>query len=275
MAITFVEKSQANWSGGSISAALPAGDAQNDLLIAQIVFDRTATTISAVPSGWALIPLSAGNNPQVQGTNAQSYWYYKIAGSGETDPAVWTPSDALANGVVCVSCYRGVDISDPFDQDLRTGSTASGTSHVTPTGTVTTANAWAVVYAATDTASTNSWTEDSGAGWTERYEQQNGSFVSGASADQQIASGTTSMTWTSSVAGASIVAIVMVKPGGIVKTLSAATETNTAQPLSVGGLIYETSWDALGIEYGMLPFSGETIPGESGRRRYSLPPMSP
>jgi hypothetical protein len=212
MAISFVEKSQTTWTGSSVSLALPTGFATNDLLIAQIEVDRTATTVSAVPSGWALIPVDTGANPITQGTNTQSYWYYKIAGASETDPAAWTMSDALANGVICMSCYRGVDTIDPFDEDLRSGATGAGTTHGTPTGTVTTANAWAVVYAGTDTASTNSWTHDSGAGWSERYEQENGSFVSAASADMEIPSGTTSMTWTSSVSTAAVTGIVMLTP---------------------------------------------------------------
>jgi hypothetical protein len=212
MAISFVEKSQTTWTGSSVSLALPTGFATNDLLIAQIEVDRTATTVSAVPSGWALVPVAAGANPITQSTNVQSYWYYKVAGAGETDPAVWTASDANANGVVCVSAYRGVDTADPFDEDLRSAATASGTSHLTQTGTVTTANAWAVVYAGMDFTSTNSWTHDSGAGWAERYEQENGSFVSAASADKEIPSGTTSMTWTSSVTSAAFVGIVMLTP---------------------------------------------------------------
>jgi hypothetical protein len=212
VAISFVDKSQANWSGSSISGALPAGNAQNDLLLAQIVFDRTATTISAVPSGWALVPLLAGANPVAQGTNVQSYWYYKIAGAGETDPAVWTASDANANGVICVSCYRGVDTADPFDEDMRSFSTASGTSHTTATATVTTANAWAVVNAGADTGSANSWTHDSAGGWTERYEQENTAFVSAASADKEFPPGTASMTWTSSATSAAVVGIVVLKP---------------------------------------------------------------
>jgi hypothetical protein len=212
MAITFVEKSQSNWAGSSPTVALPAGFAQNDLLLAMIVFDRTATTISAVPSGWNLVPQVAGANPRLQGTNAQAYWYYKIAGASETDPPVWTASDGAANGVICISCYRGVDTSDPFDEDMRNVATAAGTSHNSQTGTATTANAWAVVYAGMDAASTNGWTHDSGGGWTERYEQENGSFVSGASADKEIASGSTSMVWTSSVSATAIAGIVMLKP---------------------------------------------------------------
>jgi hypothetical protein len=65
----------------------------------------------------------------------------------------------------------------------------------------------------------------------------------------------------------------------IEKTLTPATSTNTAQALTfTQGIVYESSWGDLGIEYGMLPFAGETtVPEEPGaeRRRYSLPPMSP
>jgi hypothetical protein len=212
VAISFVEKSQANWSGASGSGALPAGFAQDDLLLAQIVFDRTATTVSGVPTGWALVPIASGANPVAQGTNVQSYWYYKVAGGGETDPAVWTMSDANANGVICLSCYRGVDTADPFDDDSRNFATASGTSHATTAAPVTTANAWAVVKAAMDVAATNSWTHDGAGGWTERYEQENTAFVSAASADKEFPPGTASMTWTSSATSAAVVGIVVLKP---------------------------------------------------------------
>jgi hypothetical protein len=59
----------------------------------------------------------------------------------------------------------------------------------------------------------------------------------------------------------------------IEKTLTYATETDAAQALT-WSKTYQSSWGDLGIEYGMMPFSGETIV-DSGRRRYSLPPMSP
>jgi hypothetical protein len=62
--------------------------------------------------------------------------------------------------------------------------------------------------------------------------------------------------------------------GTISMTLTPVTQTNTAQPLTYART-YQSSWGDLGIEYGMLPFSGENFVGESGRRRYSLPPMSP
>jgi hypothetical protein len=60
--------------------------------------------------------------------------------------------------------------------------------------------------------------------------------------------------------------------GGI--TLTPATSVNAAQALSYSKT-YQSSWGDLGIEYGMLPFSGENFTGASSRRRYSLPPMSP
>jgi hypothetical protein len=82
--------------------------------------------------------------------------------------------------------------------------------------------------------------------------------------------------WDGSASGrrlASVVTALKMEASGAV-TITPVTQTNTAQALSYGK-VYQGSWGDLGIEYGMLPFSGENFTGESGRRRYSLPPMSP
>ena len=72
----------ANGADGSAGIVLtkPTGVVANDVLLAFFHVDAQATTISGVPSGWALIPnIDSG----VGISNARMWGYYLVAGGGE------------------------------------------------------------------------------------------------------------------------------------------------------------------------------------------------
>jgi hypothetical protein len=125
-------------------------------------------------------------------------------------------------------------------------------------------------------------TSTPGTNYTELHDLDNG--ISSMTSVYRIVAATLTTsangTWTNATGSDQATAVISLKAAAgtpISKTLTPALETDAAQALGFtqGGVVYENSWGDMGIEYGMLPFSGENFPLPSGRRRYSLPPMSP
>jgi len=112
---------------GSLTVSLPAGTAQDDLLVAQVAV-RGNITITA-PAGWTLINRS--NN----GTDLTQAAYWKLAGASNPSSATWTFS-ASGRTAGAMAAYRGVDPIAPINAaSARTNasSTSVTANSVTPT----------------------------------------------------------------------------------------------------------------------------------------------
>jgi type IV pilus assembly protein PilY1 len=155
---------QAN--SGNISPQLPAGWAQNDLLICLAEsFDLVSHTTST--TGWNLIYNLKGDS----GHSASAF--YKLAGASESNPVIAHSTGVTSNIVSQCYAYRGVDLGQPFDvaYTAGAGATSNSTSDDTiSTGSVTTSTANALVlmaYHQADNFSTLSVNTSGGLSWTQ------------------------------------------------------------------------------------------------------------
>lgn len=123
MAISHVNSQAAsNGNATSLAPNKPTGTASGDLLLAFFTSnDQNCTP----PSGWAEI-----SDTSIEVFRRQVF--YKVAGGSE--PSTYTFSvPAAAPLVVVVSCFRGIDTSDPFDIDpVASSALASSEAHSTP-----------------------------------------------------------------------------------------------------------------------------------------------
>jgi hypothetical protein len=234
----------------------------------------TQTVTSVTDSNGNTYALDRG---QTNGGSRGEVWSAHSASALASGSSITVTYSASSNPCyVSASSFTGVLSASAVDQ-VNSRSTFNSTSW--NTGSITPAVSPTVVvgFFASGGAAASTSTPDGG--WTELQDASSGSNC--RTAVYQIVSDTSarnpSGVWAVSQSGADQIGITVnykEASGTISKTLTNATETDAAQALT-WSKTYQSSWGDLGIEYGMLPFSGENFVGESGRRRYSLPPMSP
>ena len=174
-AITYLASSTASVRGGtSLSLVMPAGVAQNDVLVAAVAWRNSGSdrTIAA-PAGWVQIGTNSDTAHVSVGGGGTDTWlseaaYYKVAGAGESGPYIFTisGSDRLSAGI---SAYRGVDTLAPIQAQLARAN-ASSTNAVAPQITTTVANTMLVgIFASRNDISSGS-TATPPSGMTEGYD---------------------------------------------------------------------------------------------------------
>jgi hypothetical protein len=118
----------------SVSIAMPTGTVQNDVMIA-IMASRAGTGTITPPSGWTQI------NTTNSTTTIMSSTFYKVAGSGEAGPYVFSVTSSKAAGII--ASYSGVDTTTPIDaQGMQAN--ASNTVMTAPSISPVTSNTWLV-----------------------------------------------------------------------------------------------------------------------------------
>jgi hypothetical protein len=155
MSFAFVAAEQGNSSGStSITVTKPSGTTENDLLVACVTRNFTASP-STVPSGWTLI---AENDScgQLEYIGV----YYKVAGGSEPADYTWEwASISRTSGVI--GAYRsGFDISDPIDHYRNTKYLTEDTTVRSATCQVTKDNSAVIFFGAIYSGSSTSWTPD-------------------------------------------------------------------------------------------------------------------
>ena len=146
MAVTYVAKGAFASGTATVSVAVPAGTAYDDLLL---LFVETANEVQTVPSGWTEVT----NSPQGTGTAATSgavriTAFYRFATSASEPAASLTGT--LDHKAAIMLAFRGVSKSAPFN--VTAGSVqAAATTAMSFTGVTTTvANALIVLAAGQD-----------------------------------------------------------------------------------------------------------------------------
>lgn len=125
MAVTFVAAGAGAADDGSpvsIAVPYPAGLADDDLLIAQIMSRNTASTIGTPPSGWTLLV-----GPDTGASTFRQWLYYKASDGTETGTETWTISGA-ALFMGRMYAFRGALLSSfAEDSDVATGNSTTVT----------------------------------------------------------------------------------------------------------------------------------------------------
>jgi hypothetical protein len=190
----------------TIVVTAPAGVATNDVMIAGLTVDNHAT-ISAIPSGWALVPNTVPTMTDATAGRRNTAVYYKVATGSEPSSYTWTFASSEVSGAG-ISAYSGVDTTTPFDANATTLANAASTT-VTATGlTTVTANAVIVMVAHIDPADTiTAW---SGA-LTERW-QVDGIRTGLADELRATAGATGNRTATVSVSNSSVGYLIALRP---------------------------------------------------------------
>lgn len=148
-------KSSTSISGGgptTITVTKPAGVASGDVLIAGLSFETGSSDTITAPTGWTLVR-------RVNNTNSEGLAVYrKVAGGSEPASYAWTfaSSRSLSAGILA---FTGVDNTTPIDVE-NGQTTASNTTHATPTITTTQANDLLVAFFAIPQSAT--WTPPTG-----------------------------------------------------------------------------------------------------------------
>ena len=111
MAITFIGKGAFASGTTSATAAVPTNYRPGDLLIIMVHTPNNAVT---TPSGWNLLapsPVSTGTANTALGVRLTVFW--KLATASQASVAVAVTSGTCT--CVQMTCWRGVDVTTPFD----------------------------------------------------------------------------------------------------------------------------------------------------------------
>lgn len=144
--------SNSTTGGTSLTVNKPSSVVDGDVMVAAITIASNTITVTA-PSGWTL------RNTQTQGSASVSklLTYYKVA-SSEGANYTWSFSGSIA-AVGGIVAFSGVDTASPIDV-YGGQTTASSTSHATPSITTTVANTMLV--SIHEFASSRNWTPPTG-----------------------------------------------------------------------------------------------------------------
>ena len=159
----FRAAASATTTGTTLTITKPSGTATNDVLVASIAVTPSTATITP-PSGWTLVRRMDNAGP----TSNSLAVYYKAAGASEPASYAWGLSGSSFT-VGGIQGFTGIDTASPLEVE-NGQSTASGTTHATPSITTSVANAMLVASHAF--ASSQSWTPPSG--MTESFDQRSG-----------------------------------------------------------------------------------------------------
>lgn len=173
-AISFVGATSASGGSGptgSIAIGLPAGIAQNDVLLVQVSARGGSGQTITAPAGWAL--LRRDNN----GTSLAQAIYYRVAGASEPATYVWSlgSSDRVAGGMLA---YRGVNVNTPVD--VHSGRSNGSSTTITASG-VTTTFANEVLLGFFGTANGNASVTVTSATMSQQYSMDSGAGPNGVS----------------------------------------------------------------------------------------------
>lgn len=115
-------------SVSAITVSAPAGVVSNDVLVASVAINSSASTVTA-PSGWVLVLDTAQTSASVSRLRT----YYKVATSSEPLSYAWSFS-ASGQAVVGIVAFAGVDTASPI-QVSGGAATASSLTHSAPSVT--------------------------------------------------------------------------------------------------------------------------------------------
>src|SRR5258706_14748137 len=158
----FRSAASATTTGATLTITKPTGVALNDVLIASIGLTPSSGTITP-PSGWTLVRRTDNAGP----TSNSLAVYYKVATGSEPTSYAWGMSGAsFTTGGV--HAFTGIDTTTPIH--IENGqTTASATTHATPSITTSAANS--IVVTSHAFASGATWTPPSG--MTEGFDKAN------------------------------------------------------------------------------------------------------
>jgi len=146
MAITFVDGSANTGTGTSVTPTEPSGAAQNDLII-------MATCVNTIDGVWtdpADFTEIDQNTATLGAPDTRNYIGYKIRGADAGSGYAMSYSGTSGNYASLISCYRGVDTSQPIDTTYVNAThftSASNNMNLAAKAIdTTTANAWVVLY---------------------------------------------------------------------------------------------------------------------------------
>lgn len=106
---TYVGAGTSVGSGFTITPTLPAGWAQNDILI--IMLSLCGTADPSAPSGYTRLTVGGSH---YSSTDTRSIMFWKRAGSSESDPSIsWPAGPTLYSWVAKVYAFRGCSTTDP------------------------------------------------------------------------------------------------------------------------------------------------------------------
>ena len=158
----FRSAASATTTGATLTISKPTGVALNDVLIASIGLTPSTGTITP-PSGWVLVRRTNNAGP----TSNSLAVYYKVATGSEPASYAWGMSgSSFTTGGV--QAFTGVDTTTPIDVE-NGQTTASATTHATPSITTSMANTMLVTSHAFASGAT--WTPPSG--MTEGFDKAN------------------------------------------------------------------------------------------------------
>ena len=228
----FRAAASATTTGATLTITKPTGTAANDVLIASIAVTPSTATITP-PSGWTLVRRTDNAGP----TSNSLAVYSKVAGGSEPASYAWTLSgSSFTTGGV--QAFTGINTTTPIDVE-NGQTTASATTHATPSITTSTANS--IIVTSHAFASGATWTPPSG--MTEGFDKANannnatGMAVEGNWLLQAVAGATGVKTATaSSNADAGNTHILALKPAGVNLTITkpAGVVTNDVLIAGVG-----------------------------------------
>jgi hypothetical protein len=273
--ITLGTPVQASGSATTIALTTSAASPAGSYVLLTVVCDDAQTVSSATDSNGNTYTVGAtqvdpGSNIRITRLRAPSAAQLNSASTITVTFSATTP-----NRMLSAASVTGLAAASVLDVEA----TNSQADVVDWTAAATTTNADDLLYASSVSVIGNPTNTATGS-FTELHDWTLSGGQVSVCDEYQIVSATGTYTATGTWSGAAgsrrlanvISAYKADATGGI--TLTPATSVNAAQALSYSKT-YQSSWGDLGIEYGMLPFSGENFTGASSRRRYSLPPMSP
>lgn len=149
-------------AGRRVDLPVPAGTAQNDVLVAAITVRYHGATVTP-PAGWTQVqdtPQSNGAGTCDSGTTAgiRTLSYYKVAGAAESTASFGYASNCNDDGFAAAGMLRfsGVDTASPIIASAE-ATTGNGTTHTAPALTPGVANSMLVTVHSY--GSSRSWNE--------------------------------------------------------------------------------------------------------------------
>lgn len=161
MAVQYIGRGSRTLSANAVTATLPTGVAEGDLMILAV---GTANQAITTPDGW----IEVANSPQGAGTGGQADairlgLYYKIATSSESDLTVADTGDYQ---IASIFLFRGTDTTTPFNTTAGRVQTSATTTYTGNAITTTIDGCMIVDFIGIDrdvinTANLSSWTNAS------------------------------------------------------------------------------------------------------------------
>jgi len=235
----------------STTLTIPSTVKVGDAMILVVGWSISSGQTFTSPSGWTALGSQISDESQVA-----SIAFKRIAQSGDQATTIPLVLSATGNITACLSCYGNTDSTNPVEVSLGAaeGSTA-GTTHVTPTVSVTGANDW-LVSAIVDKANphTTTWTQPGGTMLRTSAYNTTTNGVTGAIADSdfRITPGTNGgLTWTADGSTSrAVMWTIAIKRG---TRVNGGSSSGSSGPMLVGAA--SSDWDSLLAKSGALTVS--------------------